>query len=163
MHYIFRSHPSYRADTGQSDSKWYDWATFNVEEGKPPIPCQILCFLELGQLISPTGFVSGYPVDSPGLYAVVRRFRNSPVPSKKNNSNLTSRFVTMGSLAERLYLFSCDCIVSEVAVVPDFTKRCAVKKNYDVGKNWFVVSNRNYWLDWFHQKIYSTSEKISSN
>ena len=39
---LFRSNPSYRSDTGQLNSVWYDFVLCNI--GGQDIPCQLMCF-----------------------------------------------------------------------------------------------------------------------
>ena len=43
--YLFRSNPSYRSDTGQLNSVWYDFVLCNI--GGQEIPCQLLCFIKI--------------------------------------------------------------------------------------------------------------------
>ena len=139
--YIFRCHPSYRSKTGQLSNVWYDWAIFMVDD--KPIPCQILCFIELNDNLDlkvPLKVVQGYNIDSDGQYAVVRRF--SDVPTRVRKSTIVSK----GQLENKLYLFSCDSIVSEVAVVPDISE-------LTINDRFMVIENRSVWLDKFMQKL----------
>ena len=113
---IFRAHPSYRSDTGQINSIWYDWALFEVD--KVQIPCQILCFLDIGRLkdsvVPPV--VEGHELKSNSKCAVVRPFVSPPTILRAGidaDTEYTS-FVKWGILKEKLYLFNCDMITSEV-------------------------------------------------
>eukprot|EP00957_Ditylum_brightwellii_P157840 12014215-Ditylum_brightwellii.AAC.1 len=56
--------------------------------------------------------VQEYKVGTEGIYAVVRRFEEQPAPSM-------SIFVQHGTLINKLYLFSVETILSDVAVVPE--------------------------------------------
>ena len=155
---IFRAHPSYRASSGQSDGVWYDWAYFDAEEkdqSNPEkdgsIPCEILCFLQL-ETVKPNQSVQNYDVCDSGLYAVVRRFRKEP---SSNYSGLHSNFVKKGNLDNKLFLFPCESILGEVAVVPDLATRSQFGQltTSASGASFFVVRNREYWLEWFQGKI----------
>jgi len=144
--YLFRSHPSYRMSknsVGRSSNGWYDWAIFDLGEDGP-IPCQILCFVQLNDLSIPYGTVSGFYIDSPGTYCIVRRFETTPTTGRY------SQFTRSGKLKSDLYLFSTESILSEVAVIPD------VMCNGGLDESFFVIANRDSWLT----KFYNSMERI---
>ena len=110
--YIFRSSPSYRADSGQVCYVWYNWASFDHEgrgDGEKGIPAQILCLLDI------RSWQDDY--HSPGQYAVVRKFDSPPKKYRGNHSNI----VCKGKLSSGLFLFDCETILETVAVVQDNT------------------------------------------
>ena len=90
--------------------------------------------------------VTGFVIDSPGIYAIVRRFEESPTICGK------SKFMKQGKLDNQLYLFSTDNIVCEAAVVPNLTKEGSLDRSF------FLVSNRDAWLEQF----YSTMEIVNN-
>lgn len=148
---IFRAHPCYRGSSGQKDAVWYDWAYFHAEEEDQPIPCQILCFLQL-QTVKPNQILQNYDVCDSGLYAVVRRFKKE---ATSKYPGLHSNFIQKGSLDNILFLFPCESILGEVAVVPDFAtrKHSGELATSPSGASFFVVRNKEYWLEWFEGKI----------
>ena len=116
--YLFRCHPSYRCGNNsefQSDV-WYDWSVFDLENDGV-IPCQILCLVNLIELKVPNESVPGFVIDSPGIYAIVRRFEESP------SACAESEFMKEGMLHNQLFLFSTDNIIYEAAGVPNLTKK----------------------------------------
>ena len=147
----FRAHPSYRASAGQRDAVWYDWANFFAEEEDQPIPCEILCFLKL-ETVKPNQTLENYDVSDPGLYAVVRRFKKE---ATSEYTGLRSNFIQKGYLDNKLFLFPCESILGEVAVVPDIATRSdgGELTTSSSGASFLVVRNREYWLDWFQGKI----------
>ena len=141
-HFLFRSHPSFRADSGQRHSTWMDWATFLVLDNNGQevgVPAQIMCFLKLKRGDkTPAGGVVG---DTGGVYAVVRSFRAAPKPTVSN-------FVTRGELdGKNFELYDTETIVSELAVVPN------IEEGEDEPKEWFVVQRREEWLFFFQNKL----------
>jgi hypothetical protein len=164
---IFRAHPSYRVDTGQTSGLWYDWATFDLGE-EEPIPCQIMCFLYLPDL-KENQDVNGYGVEAVNdknlcQFAVVRKFKQAPQQIKRGTGRRTtafSNFVMCGELESKLYLFSCEAIHEEAAVVPNFHSRCTRDSKYTTSTNrFFLVCGRRYWLEWFHKKIQEFANRI---
>lgn len=138
--YIFRAHPSFRHTSGQTCNVWYDWALFVADDQL--IPCQIMCFVHIDTLADiPERLVSGYPVNHTGQYAIVRRFSSAPTPHR------WSKFVSTGNLLEDLFLFHCDMIEKEVAVVKNFSQTAE--------DSFFVIRNRNEWLTPFFEKMKS--------
>jgi hypothetical protein len=156
--YLFRANPSFMSSGGQLCNVWYDWALFdgggdNEDEG---IPAQILCLLNISTLKIPVGgwlgddgkpdFADGYPVRTNGQYAVVRKFK-SAAETTSSNKNEPTNIVWSGSIDNKLYLYPCDSINREIAVV----------QNTDIaGKTsdkFFVVRNRNDWLYHFQNQI----------
>ena len=139
--FLFRCHPCYRSDSSQLNSVWMDWCLMDVgQDESRSIPCQLLCFLHLKNLKQPYSNIGGYPVDTEGIYAVVRRFENVPRPT-------ASDFVSRGRLINRLFLFHTDTIQSELAVVPEIGS-----DGSNDGSDWLVISNRAGWLDYFYKK-----------
>ena len=142
--YTWRSHPSYRTDSGQCDGLWYDWAVFDVQGQE--IPCHILCFLRL-KGVKPNRRVRNFPVEGPGLFAVVRRFKEEATSDYEKEGVLHSNFISNGTLDSRMFLFDCDAILDCIAVVPDFHTRPGGKGPYTLsptGANFFVIHNRDH-------------------
>ena len=78
--YLFRCNPSYKSGS-KGQFQWtvsYDWAVFDLEKDGA-VPCQILCFVHLFDLKVPYESVPGFVIDSPGIYAIVRRFEESSI------------------------------------------------------------------------------------
>ena len=144
--YLFRSHPSYRKDSGQVNAVWYDWALFSVDEKH--IPCQILCFLLLPELKQAISNVEGYVIDTPGAYAIVRRFHDEP----KSLTNPSSGIVQEGTLMNKLFLFPCDSILSDIAVLPNIT-------TIESSDRFLVIANRHFWLELFQKRILSIGQQ----
>ena len=124
-----------------------DWAIFDIDEME--IPCQILCFIHVGDLDDvQQHYVGGYEVTS-GPYAVVRRFVSEPsiigFPS--------TEFIQRGSFLDELYIYSIDSIVSNVAVVPE------LDTNLNPTNCWLCIQNRKQWLDYFYIQNKSMSRK----
>ena len=143
--YKFRASPSYRSTSGQKCNVWYDWAQFqyasdgdDAEDDDDEVhtlsaPAQILCFLQLEARHYDGGA---------GLYAIVRSFKSPPTPLRN------SRIVMAGEVDDDYYIYSCDSICDTVAVVEN--------KQVDAtttGKKFFVVKNRQHWLQQFHQML----------
>ena len=120
------------------------------------IPAQFVCLLDISTLKIPVGgwlgddgkpdFADGYPVRTNGQYAVVRKFK-SAAETTSSNKNEPTNIVWSGSIDNKLYLYPCDSINREIAVV----------QNTDIaGKTsdkFFVVRNRNDWLYHFQNQI----------
>ena len=136
--YLFRSHPSYRSDTGQLNAVWMDWALFQADDMQ--IPCQLLCFIVLTDLKNGSNIVQGYEIQSPGSYAIVRRMTTAP----KNIPDCN--FVTRGRLMDDLFLYETDTIISDIAVVPD------LDEDGRPGLDFLAITNRTGWLDYFRRK-----------
>ena len=139
--YKFRAHPCYRADVGQRNAIWYDWCNCQFEEGNQSVlvPCQILCFLQIDGFI-PNAVVNGYHAEDKGEYAVVRRFERPPTKHRY------SSIVYEGTTTTQLYLLNVDIIEEPLSVVQDHGNH----------NNYFVVGNRNRWLEAFQE----TSESL---
>ena len=137
----FRASPAYRSNSGQDRSVWYDWAIFDVDQ--KDIPCQILCFVQINELKPGVQYVDGYPMTPFTSYAVVRRFALPPTRIE------ASRFVKSGTLKKDLYVFDCNTILSEVAVVHN------PNSNSRTDNEFFVVGNKIEWLRIFQNKIKS--------
>lgn len=138
--FIFRAHPSYRTDTAQDSTVWYDWAYFDIAK-TAIIPCQILCFVYINNIKPGEHSVSMYPVKCNGCYAVVRRFIDAPKPVR------FSKFVQCGTVSKELYLFHCDTIEAVAAVVHDRRESSSEDNHF------FVVKNRSEWLNIFSSKM----------
>jgi hypothetical protein len=136
--YIWRAHPSYRADTGQKNAIWYDWATFRF--GDELLPCQILSFLDLTAW-DEASWPPVTNVDAKGIYAVVRRFKNPP------SAVSGSDFILEGQLEDQLEVLSCESIADTVAVVPNYQPMHVESDKF------FVVQNRAEWLRVFVNKL----------
>ena len=55
-----------------------------------------------------------------------------------------SEFVTHGNLSDELFLFDCETMMADVAVVQEAE---------DNDKSFMVVANRQKWLNWFKNEI----------
>ena len=62
-------------------------------------------------------------------------------------------FVKWGILKEKLYLFNCDMITSEVAVVRNEPSKLESNHKVHPKSGWLVVSNRASWLELFRKYI----------
>ena len=148
--YLFRWYQSYRTGSNSQfqPAVWYDWAIFDLEEDGA-IPCQILCFVYLSDLKVPYESVAGFVIDSPGTYAIVRWFEESPSTCAKNT------FMKEAKLHNQLYLFLTDNIVCETVVVPNLTKYANLDR-------WlFLVPNRQpCWLEQFYLTIEFVNNKL---
>ena len=162
---MFRAHPSYYSNTGQTDKVWYDWAVFNIhlaesessanrgEYSTRQYACQILCFLHLEGPFTGKR-VQNFRVNSPGYYAVVRRLKfpmKEPEEMFQYKLNAPSSFVWECEVHDRLYLFKCDEICEEVAVIPNIGSANQAKH--------FVLGNRGHWLDSFRQRMSAFANK----
>ena len=67
--YLFRSNPSYRSDTGQLNSVWYDFVLCNI--GGQEIPCQLMCILILEDIDENHNYSDGYTYTG-SIHAVMR-------------------------------------------------------------------------------------------
>ena len=139
---IFRAHPSFRDEGLQRHGVWYDWAKFVYK--LPPDPkyfgAQILCFLDLRNNILDTDDARHLLSNGPGLYAVVREFRDGGV----HNVDGTT-IIKEVSMSEELALHHCDTIFSELAVVENFGSKNP--------RTYFVVHSRDKWLSKFKKKM----------
>ena len=116
------------------------------------IPCQILCFVYLEELVSNDTRIGGYLIDTPGNYAIVRRFEKAPKTIPQ------SSFVQSGQLLQGLFLVDCDSIHSEIAVVPEIWNignqdETNVQQQSTCDGRFFVVQNRTYWLEMFMKEM----------
>ena len=143
--YLIRCHPSCRGGNNScfQSAVWYDWVVFDLEEDGA-ISCHILCFLQLTGLKQPYSSVPGFELDSPGTYAIGRRFEQLPSVCAH------SQFVKERKLQKQLHLFSTDNIFSKAAVLPDLTSNGDLDLRF-----FFVVSKRESWL----QKFYSMMDR----
>ena len=145
--HIFRAHPSYQSTSGQATGIWYDWAMFQVED--ETIPCQIMCFLNIDYLKDDVmQTVRGYVIDQNGLYAVVRRFKNTPRPLSEMS------IISTGEIEEGFYLLPCNSIYSEICVVPDYSTEefdGNMHQICETPNRFFVVGNQSQWLSSFRQ------------
>ena len=148
--YLFRCHPSYRINTGQTIGIWMDWATVLYTEGEGDnlteyqYPCQIRCLLSIG-LLDPSRdehLVDGLAITE-GPHFIGQCFQEEPATITSPVTKLIQR----GKLENQLRLCHVDSIVSNVAVVPEF--------HYDGGlqptEDYLVIQNRIQWLDYFYQ------------
>ena len=146
--YLFRSHPSYRKDSGQVSAVWYDWALFSIDGKK--IPCQILCFVFLPELKEANSSVEGYRIDTAGPHAIVRRFFDEPKPL----TNPSSGIVKEGKVMNRLFLFPCESILSDIAVLPNIM-------SVESSDRFLVIENRHFWLELFRKRILSIGQQYT--
>jgi len=138
--YLFRCNPSYRSDTGQLNSVWFDFVLCNI--GGEEIPCQLLCFLNIEDIDLNNNHLCEYEVNN-GIYAVMRRFESPPTQIENSNST----FITRGKLLDKLFLFDTNIILSEIAVVPELSIDGSTQTSY-----WLVIKNRRDWLLFFEKK-----------
>eukprot|EP00536_Pseudo-nitzschia_multiseries_P008551 jgi/Psemu1/20716/gm1.20716_g len=109
-HVVFCAHPSFKSDSGQLFNVWYNWENFQLDlldgRGLQVYPCQILS-------------VSGFELVHDGYYAIARCFLSvDPIWSKRAQGRRDRHaLVKQGVLRNKLYLFECNAIKSEVAVV----------------------------------------------
>ena len=137
---IFCAHPSCLHDGGQDSSVWHDWAVFNVDGS--PVHCQLLCFIRIGSLQPGMEHaVQQCPVTENANHAVVRRMVSPP------HQKCKSKIVNHGNLSDQLFLFDCETMMVEVAIVQESMD----KKDND--KSFMVVANRQKWLNWFEKEI----------
>eukprot|EP00536_Pseudo-nitzschia_multiseries_P010686 jgi/Psemu1/26727/gm1.26727_g len=131
MKLLFCAHPSFKSGSGQLSNVWYDWANFQLNlldgRGLQVYPCQILS-------------VSGFELVHAGYYTVAHCFLSvDPIPSKRDEGKRDRHaLVKQGELRNKLYLFDCNAIKSEVAVVRNLGRK----------DHCFVLQNRERWL--FH-------------
>lgn len=133
--YIFRSHPSYRNNSGQNNGVWYDWALFDHDgrgENEDGTPAQILCLLDINTWADQQ--------KSKGIYAVVRKFSSGAM----NNRGNKSRIVLNGTLLPNFCLLECETILDVVAVVHNTTQS---------NDAYLVVKNRAFWLHTFYKQL----------
>ena len=146
-YYLFRSHPSYRSNSGQQHATWMDWAAFRVMDQNDEemiVPGQVVCFLKLREGDkTPAGVGVGA---KGGVYAVVRSFKEE---TKKTVSNFVSRGQLDGCLDGcKFELYDTETIVSEIAVVPDLSEN-----RNEEPTEWLVVKRRAEWLRFFEEKL----------
>ena len=136
---IFRCNPSYRSDSGQLNSVWYDYCLMNIDGTETP--CQLLCFLDLilDDDVSTCGDIQ---LDGDGIYAVARKFETTPTAIDGTSCKLVKKC----TLSEDLILVHTETITSVLSVVPDPD---IGRGNNDCTKDFLVVSNRTEWLDQF--------------
>ena len=138
----FRSHPSFRSNSGQASGVWHDWANFLYLEGESvkETPAQILCFLDL---TDEQATFSG--LEGAGPHAVVRSFQDEPKDFPP------SILVKRGVLADDYYVCPCESISGPVAVVQN-------QAESESENEFFVVSNKDDWLETFHKKLEAGDE-----
>eukprot|EP00531_Pseudo-nitzschia_arenysensis_P000969 CAMPEP_0116116834 /NCGR_PEP_ID=MMETSP0329-20121206/1249_1 /TAXON_ID=697910 /ORGANISM="Pseudo-nitzschia arenysensis, Strain B593" /LENGTH=935 /DNA_ID=CAMNT_0003610355 /DNA_START=406 /DNA_END=3213 /DNA_ORIENTATION=+ len=133
----YRAHPSYRSNSGQRNSVWYDWAfcQFRTARGEAfTLPCQLLCFLDL-RTFEAFG----------DLRVVVRVFTSQPTSVSQCST------VRQGRLRDKLYLVAASSIEKPALVV----------KDHGEANRYFVVGNRSVWLEKFVEKADSLGEASS--
>jgi hypothetical protein len=165
---IFRAHPCYRSKESTPKDVWYDWSWFHLENGIR-VPCQILCFMDLSNMPprkkrQPITNYRQYPIDQPTHYAVVRKFKTSPVPT--DNSGL----LQWGELDDGFYIFPCHAMGLPVCVVPNIPmlpwdesrgpKKKRNRKERELEEQvspakggYFTVLSMSEWSDWFTDNV----------
>jgi len=155
MKLLFRAHPSFKSDSGQLSNVWNNWANFQLGlldgRGLQVYPCQILCLLYLEGPFPVGSSVSGFELVHDGYYAVARCFVSAdPIPSKRDKGKKHHHaLVKLGELRNKLYLFDCNAIESEAAVV----------RNHGSPDQYFVLGNREQWLFNFRETMASLEKK----
>ena len=138
-YFKYRSHPSYRGDSGQSCNLWYDWANFvyfqDGDDSEAIAPGQILCLLDLTPEQAQLG--TKEPVGGP--HAVVRSFMDPPKRFRQ------SKIVQRGLVGHDFYVYPCSSISGPVAVVHN--------SSAEGGNEFFVVRNKSHWVKCFHDLL----------
>eukprot|EP00536_Pseudo-nitzschia_multiseries_P018435 jgi/Psemu1/55601/gm1.55601_g len=144
MGLLFRAHPSFKSDSGQLSNIWYNWANFQLDLLDGRGACFILKALSplvhLEGPFPPGSSVSGFELVHDGYYAITCCFLSvDPISSKRAVGRRDCQeLVKQGVLRNKLYLFDCNAIEPEVAVV----------RNLGSKDKFFVLGNREQWL--FH-------------
>eukprot|EP00536_Pseudo-nitzschia_multiseries_P003483 jgi/Psemu1/7870/gm1.7870_g len=129
MKLLFCAYLSCKSDSRQLSNVWYDWANFQLNllngRGLQVYPCQTRCLLYLE---------GPFPVG---------------IKEKKNQHAL----VKQGELCNKLYLFGCNAIESEAAVV----------RNHGSPDQYFVLGNREQWLFNFRETVAALEKKNRIN
>eukprot|EP00536_Pseudo-nitzschia_multiseries_P009633 jgi/Psemu1/23763/gm1.23763_g len=139
MGLLFCAHPLFKSDSGQLPNVWYDWANFQLDllegRGLQVYPCQIPCLLHLEGPFPPAGSsVSRFELVHGGYYAIACCFLSvDPISSKREKDKRHHHaLVKQGELQNKLYLFDCNVIESDVAVVRNLGRKY----------HYFVLRNR---------------------
>eukprot|EP00536_Pseudo-nitzschia_multiseries_P011663 jgi/Psemu1/29635/gm1.29635_g len=131
---------------GSTEHKRYDNYQHLLDRGGLQVyPCQILCLLHLEGPFPPGSSVSGFELVHNGYYAVVCCFLSvDPISSKRAEGRRDRHALEkQGMLRNKLYLFDCNAIKSEVVVV----------RNFGSKDNFFVLGNRERRLFHFSETM----------
>ena len=167
---IFRAHPCYRSKEAHPKDVWYDWAFFDTGDPEGPLPCQILCLLDLALLPTQTHQAyRGFIISEPGQYAVVRKFKHPPACIRFLEEGGISSLVRWGDLEEGFFVFDCETITDLACVVPNLPivawevsrkankkrDRSEIQLEAAVGPigGYYVVTPKAKWGEWFTNSI----------
>eukprot|EP00536_Pseudo-nitzschia_multiseries_P013861 jgi/Psemu1/36697/gm1.36697_g len=143
------------SDSGQLSNVWYDWANFQLDlldgRGLQGYPCQILCLLHVEGPFPPGSSVSRLELVHDGYYTVGHCFLSvDPISSKRAEGRRDRQtLVKQGVLRNKLYLFDCNALESEVAVVRNLGRK----------DHYFVLGNMERWLFHFHDTMAGLEKK----
>eukprot|EP00980_Cylindrotheca_fusiformis_P004617 scaffold983_cov82-Cylindrotheca_fusiformis.AAC.1 len=170
---IFRAHPNYRSNSSQNCDVWYNWAMFHLPELFDEddffvyIPGRILSFVEVGELVGPSGY-RGIGIQPSQPHCVVQLFEGPPTSDfrRSNTGGDYSQLVQWGKLERGLFLVPCNHIVGPAIVVPNIPPiehnngRTTNESNnnereasVDPIGGFFVVLNRKEWAHQFTKLI----------
>ena len=129
--HIFRAHPSYQSTSGQATGIWYDWAMFQLED--ETIPCQIMCFLNIDYLKdNAMQTVRGYVIDQNGLYAVVRRFKNTPRPLSER-SIISTGEIEDGFISFPVIPYTRRYVLCQIILQRSLMETCIISARHPIG------------------------------
>eukprot|EP00980_Cylindrotheca_fusiformis_P016093 scaffold4764_cov84-Cylindrotheca_fusiformis.AAC.3 len=172
-YHIFRAHPNFRSNSGQTCDTWYDWAMFHLpelfqdEDYTQSVPgSRILSFVKVGELIDPSGY-RGIGIEPSQPHCIVQLFEDFPTSDfrRSDTGGDYSQLVTWGTLEEGLFLIPCNRVVGPAIVVPNIPP---INRNRTGPRNnnrnqraaavepiggFFVVSNRREWAHQFTRLI----------
>eukprot|EP00980_Cylindrotheca_fusiformis_P010242 scaffold2276_cov82-Cylindrotheca_fusiformis.AAC.3 len=169
---IFRAHPNYRSNSGQTCDTWYDWAMFHLpqlfddENYVTSVPGRILSFVRVGELVAPSGY-RGIGIEPSQPHCVVQLFKDPPTSDfrESNTGGDYSQLVQWGTLESGLFLIPCNKIVAPAIVVPNIPPVEGERRRPDDNNDnqrvtlvdpiggYFVVSNRREWAHQFTRLI----------
>ena len=152
---LFRSHPSYRSDSKQKTSIWYDWAEVRYEN--EIIPAQLLCFFTfVNNAEDECIILNNVQLENNDDYVIVRLFTKPKQGYKINPDDKKSycELMNWGELRKGLFLLNCDNIISQIAVVPNIASNDN-KNNRRNNRGYFVVTKKQEWKNYFSDFIHS--------
>jgi hypothetical protein len=151
--FIFRTHPSYKSSSKSKPKPWFDWAIVMFDEDLE-LPCQLMCFIHLQNLVNPIHQINGVSLDGDGDYAIVRCFKNPPADIRESHFAEEQPYcviIEWGTLEDGFFVVPVDSIVRPVAVVPNIpmstSSHICSKDQFrvDPKHGYFVVHNQEEW------------------